>query len=126
MKPFSLELLHRLSFYHHTIIGRPEITKVGCFYCLEVYHKNEIREWVDGGCTCLCARCGIDAVLPTLFMTTQHGKVFCSTEPSVLSQMHGVWFSVENAKALPEEPHPKPDQASHEEPAQDPTPDPER
>jgi|WetSurMetagenome_2_1015567.scaffolds.fasta_scaffold204417_1 hypothetical protein len=39
---------------------------VGCFYCLCIYPPAEIYEWVEGGCTALCAHCGIDSVLPEM------------------------------------------------------------
>ena len=39
-------------------------TKCGCFHCGSIYDPQEIMDWVDGGETALCARCGIDAVIP--------------------------------------------------------------
>ncbi len=38
-------------------------TKCGCYYCLAVFEKSEIKEWTDGGETALCPRCSIDSVI---------------------------------------------------------------
>jgi hypothetical protein len=37
----------------------------GCFYCLEIFDREEITEWVndEGGRTALCPYCGIDSVI---------------------------------------------------------------
>ncbi len=40
--------------------------KCGCYYCLEVYDSKDIKDWTDDGQTALCAKCGIDAVLPEI------------------------------------------------------------
>ena len=42
---------------------------VGCFHCTKIYSPDEIEDWVDEdemgiGQTAMCARCGIDAVIP--------------------------------------------------------------
>lgn len=38
-------------------------TLVGCFSCLAVYPATQISNWIDGGNTAVCARCGVDSVL---------------------------------------------------------------
>ena len=38
--------------------------KCGCFYCLEIFDPNEIKEWVDDiSGTAICPYCGIDSVI---------------------------------------------------------------
>ncbi len=42
---------------------------VGCFHCTKIYSPTEIEDWTDEdedgiGQTAMCARCGIDAVIP--------------------------------------------------------------
>jgi hypothetical protein len=37
--------------------------KCGCYSCLAVFDKKEIKEWTDGGETALCPRCSIDSVI---------------------------------------------------------------
>ena len=54
------------SAHGHSSNNRQEIEggeKCGCFYCLCVFDKSDITDWVDGGTTALCPFCGIDSVL---------------------------------------------------------------
>lgn len=38
--------------------------KCGCFYCLEIFNPNEIKEWIDDiSGTAMCPYCGIDSVI---------------------------------------------------------------
>ena len=38
--------------------------KCGCFFCLEIFHPTEIKEWVnDTDGTAICPYCGIDSVI---------------------------------------------------------------
>jgi hypothetical protein len=57
----------------------------GCFYCMHVFGRQEIKEWTDEGQTALCPHCGIDSVLGSA----------SGYEISVpfLTQMHSAWFS---------------------------------
>ena len=59
---------------------------VGCFHCESIYDPGEIVEWVDTregvGQTALCARCGIDAVIP----------VRPGIDVTFLREMHWTWF----------------------------------
>ena len=115
MCSFKCEVLHQFSSYHRQLIEQDEITQVSCFYCLEVYPKEEIREWIDGGCTALCPRCGIDAVLPEARFLLDTGQDLVQINtlfPELLREMHDTWFSAS------EEPHPEPDEARSKEPAQ--------
>lgn len=53
--------------HEHCTSNKSEIEKsekCGCFYCLEIFDKDEITSWLneDGG-TALCPFCGIDSVI---------------------------------------------------------------
>lgn len=37
--------------------------KCGCYYCLSVFKKEEITEYIDKGETALCPKCNIDSVI---------------------------------------------------------------
>lgn len=38
--------------------------KCGCFYCMEIFTTDEIKEWIqDSKKTALCPKCGIDSVI---------------------------------------------------------------
>lgn len=37
---------------------------VGCYHCMQIYSPSEITETTDEGKTAMCAKCGIDSVLP--------------------------------------------------------------
>lgn len=56
----------------------------GCFYCLNHFDSSEISEWIDGGETALCPRCGIDSVLP--------GNTGYLDDEWFFSDMHNYWF----------------------------------
>lgn len=73
---------HRDSSHHRNEVLTSK--EVGCFYCLEVYHPYEIREWTDNSQTAICPRCGIDSVLPN--MKFPGAKKF-------LANMKRYWFA---------------------------------
>ena len=83
----DLEAAHR-----HCIKHRDEVLAsrtCGCFYCLAVFGPSEIREWVDEdgngvGCTALCPRCGIDAVIGA--------NAGVPIEHAFLAKMRAYWF----------------------------------
>lgn len=58
---------HRYSSNHKTQLMKDR--KCGCFFCLEIFEPQEIKEWLiaDNPCdkegTALCPHCGIDAVI---------------------------------------------------------------
>jgi hypothetical protein len=58
----------------------------GCFYCLAIYSPAGITQWVDEDQTAMCARCGIDSVLP------QASGYPATVE--FLQRMHDYWFSI--------------------------------
>jgi hypothetical protein len=56
-----------LRAHDHCRENREELsrsTTCGCFYCFAMYSPSEITEWIDGDQTAMCARCGIDSVVP--------------------------------------------------------------
>lgn len=63
----SYVLAHKHSSYHRREIEESKLC--GCFYCLEIFHPNEIKnyswtdEWDGKNQTALCPRCGIDSVI---------------------------------------------------------------
>jgi hypothetical protein len=88
----DLESIHKFCTRNRELLSRSD--SAGCFYCLEIYPPAEIQDWVDGlqvetgsladGVTALCARCGIDAVLPS-------AAPIPLTEET-LRAMHAYWF----------------------------------
>jgi len=36
----------------------------GCYHCLKIFPKEEVKNWTDDSKTALCPYCGVDAVLP--------------------------------------------------------------
>jgi len=60
-------------------------TRCGCYYCLEIFPKEEIAEWTDGHETALCPHCHVDSLIPdaTGFdLNTQN-----------LKTIHDFWFA---------------------------------
>ena len=39
----------------------------GCFHCLEIFPAGQVVDWLDGGRTAVCPRCGKDSVLSDRF-----------------------------------------------------------
>jgi hypothetical protein len=60
-----LKRAHKASFRNEAALRASE--QAGCFHCCEVFHPEQIKQWVrehQGGRTAVCPRCGIDSVLP--------------------------------------------------------------
>jgi hypothetical protein len=57
----DLQLAHSFSRGHREQVEQSE--GCSCFRCLASFKPSEITEWVDGGDTALCPKCGVDAVL---------------------------------------------------------------
>lgn len=38
-------------------------TLAGCFYCCATFDPKEVKEYTDNDKTCICPKCGIDAVV---------------------------------------------------------------
>ncbi|HEX5426628.1 MAG TPA: hypothetical protein VFW94_24115 [Candidatus Acidoferrales bacterium] len=77
----DLEIGHAACAHHRKQLEHAAVC--GCFYCLGRFGVGEIAEWIDGGTTALCPRCGIDAVIPVAEEVT--GTVF-------LKRMQQFWF----------------------------------
>lgn len=57
----------------------------GCFYCLEIFHPSEIKEWIDSNeSTALCPYCEIDSIIG-------QSSGFPITK-EFLSEMNKYWF----------------------------------
>ena len=79
---------HKLSMMHRGQIM--ESSLCGCFYCLYIFPKEEIEEWIDSeskpeGETALCPKCGIDAVIGD--------KSGFDISKEFLTHMNLYWFS---------------------------------
>lgn len=35
----------------------------GCFYCLSIFSKDQIKFWIDDNNTAVCPKCNVDSVL---------------------------------------------------------------
>lgn len=38
-------------------------TLAGCFYCCAMFKPEEVKDYTDNDQTCICPKCGIDAVV---------------------------------------------------------------
>ncbi len=73
--------------HEHALRSRDELMASemsGCFHCIAVFAPYEIREWIDGGQTAMCPRCGVDSVIGT------RSGFPVTTE--FLQQMQKAWF----------------------------------
>jgi len=92
LRAADLESMHKFCIRNRELLSRSD--SAGCFYCLEIYPAAEIRDWVDGltvetgsltdGETALCAKCGIDSVLPSAAPVP--------LTADTLQAMHTYWF----------------------------------
>ncbi len=78
----DVKAAHELCTYNRKALQNS--VKCGCFYCKSIYAPKEIMDWVDSGKTALCARCGIDSVIPE---TEQYPLT-----TAFLQKMHDYWF----------------------------------
>jgi NAD-dependent SIR2 family protein deacetylase len=61
----------------------------GCYHCLKVFPKEEIKKWTDNSKTALCPHCGVDAVLPnTAYTLTEE----------VLKPIQEYWFTQDQSR----------------------------
>lgn len=79
----QLESAHAHSSDHRQSLEESETC--GCFYCKSTFRPDEVREWIDGGQTALCPRCGIDSVLGSK-------SGYPVTDVRFLSAMASYWF----------------------------------
>ncbi len=88
----ALERLHRLSIRHRDLVQAAP--QCACFHCGEFFSPEQIMDWVDGGVTALCPKCGIDSVVPE----TQRDHL----EPDLIASMRAYWF--ERSIMIPDHP----------------------
>ncbi len=79
----KLEKYHNYCSEHKEALEKSK--KCGCFYCLNIYDPKLIKEWIDKGQTALCAKCGIDSVLPSKWV---------KLNKELLKEMNDYWFSI--------------------------------
>lgn len=73
--------------HDHSSRHRKEVLdskECGCFYCGAIFSSSEIMDWVDGGQTALCPKCGIDSVIGS------HSGFPVTKD--FLNQMNRYWF----------------------------------
>ena len=58
--------------------------RVGCYHCIQVYSPLEITVTTDNGKTAVCAKCGIDSVLPDTSPFSLDNKT--------LNELNKKWF----------------------------------
>ena len=79
----DLKIAHKHSSHNKEEILASD--QVGCFYCLQVYKPEDIKEWVDSEGTAICPHCHVDAVIGD----QSH---FPITEETFLTRMYELWF----------------------------------
>ena len=76
--------------YLHSMQNKEELQKIGrcgCFYCLNIFNTNEIKEWIEeksGKKTAQCPYCCIDSVIPE-----SEEYELCK---ELLEYMNNIWF----------------------------------
>ena len=67
LKQLKMEMPTEIVAAHgHSSDNKNEISKsnrCSCFYCLESFPSDEVRQWVNGENTAICPNCGIDSVI---------------------------------------------------------------
>jgi hypothetical protein len=60
-------------------------TNAGCFHCLKIFSKSDIKDYTDDGKTVICPLCGVDSVVGDM----------CGFPLSeeVLKQAHAFWYA---------------------------------
>ncbi|WP_424244238.1 hypothetical protein Dip510_001439 [Elusimicrobium posterum] len=78
----ELETAHKFSSHHRKSLEKDNLC--GCFYCLEIFHPSEVKEWIDDETTAICPYCDIDAIIgkSSGFPVTKE----------FLEKMHKYWF----------------------------------
>lgn len=82
MTAFDVKALHDLCSNNKALLEKSGVA--GCFYCCDTFHPSEVKEWIDGGDTALCPKCGIDSVLPSASV---------ALSPALLLAMNEHWFA---------------------------------
>jgi len=61
-------------------------TECGCYYCLEVYDRKEVKEYVSYYDIAICPKCGVDSVCYV-------------SDKDFLEKANERWFQVHKAKS---------------------------
>ena len=85
----DLRQAHAHSIRHFGELWRSGLC--GCFFCLDVFECEHVREWTDSGQTALCPSCGIDSVIGD-------ASGFPITE-EFLAAMEARWFGMRDRDA---------------------------
>jgi hypothetical protein len=80
--PPSIREAHTHCSKHRVELLKSE--SCGCFYCGKMFRASEITDWVDGGQTALCPKCGIDSVIGS--------AAGLAITKEFLDEMHERWF----------------------------------
>ena len=83
----TLERAHKFSSKHAEMVKKSE--ECGCFHCGTWFPPAQIKEWIDGGQTAMCPKCGIDSVIGDASMKGTD-IVF---DDLFLSEMRRHWFN---------------------------------
>jgi hypothetical protein len=84
--------LHKKCYANRAEVER--LPMVACFFCVRYFDPSEMTEWMDGGITAMCPRCGIDSVIPA-----------DGVSPGILQAMNDHWFgtpiALDDSSGLP-------------------------
>jgi hypothetical protein len=77
---------HKFSSIHRNEILKSK--NCGCFYCLNIFTNDKIKEWCDKdknkiGQTAICPKCGIDSIIPDYVV---------DFDKEFLTKMNKHWF----------------------------------
>jgi len=75
----ELKTIHKLSTNNKGSISRSK--KCGCFYCIEIFKPEDVKEYIST--TAICS-CGVDSVL---------ASVDVKITKTMLKQMHKKYFN---------------------------------
>jgi hypothetical protein len=64
--------------------------RCGCYHCLEIFPKEEIKEWTDASETAICPHCHVDAII-----SDSTGILL---DKATLRAMHDFWMSPKEGK----------------------------
>jgi len=86
MEEAELQRLHKACSNNRASIKRG--AKAGCFYCLEIFPKEDVQEWSSdhSGEYAICPRCGINSVI------SQSEFPSLRDLRAALRPMHEYWF----------------------------------
>ena len=89
----QLEDAHRLGSKNEESIRLSHLA--GCFYCLEIFPANAVKDFLEEERTALCPRCGIDSVMGDASDVPINAEF--------LKRMHEYWFEHGTVIFFPDE-----------------------